>query len=167
MWYHFRRLPSWKGKLILWYSIPLWSSRNSPVGSLIPNFAEVLWEQVASVLSAQFLKYQWHFCFHLLHFLEAGKDSCQWAGCERDQPGRLLSTARCCPAWPRRPRPPPVEARGQCGHQKCKASCPTPPGLPARPLSGMGSVSWAVLGCLLWVRMSLGGWASAFPSSQP
>lgn len=137
------------------------------MGSLTPNFAEVLWEQVASVLSAQVLKHQWHFCFHLLHFLEAGKDSCQRAGCERDQPGRLLPTARRCPAWPSRPRPPPLEARGQCGHQKRKASRPTPPGLPARPLSGMGSVSWTVLGCLLWIRTSLGGWPSALAPFLP
>lgn len=80
-------------------------------------------------------------CLCALPFLETVQDSCQWAWRECDQPGRLLSPAHGCPAWPDRPRPPPAEARCLLGCQKHKPSRPAPPGLPAGALSGMGPIS--------------------------
>lgn len=87
---------------------------------------------------------------HPLPSLETGKDSCQWPWCQCDQPGRLLSPAYGCLAWPNGPRPPPAEARCLLGCQKHKPSCAAPPGLPAGPLPGMAPPPGQPSRCLVW-----------------
>lgn len=87
---------------------------------------------------------------HPLPSLETGKDSCQWPWCQCDQPGRLLSPAYGCLAWPDGPRPPPAEARCLLGCQKHKPSCAAPPGLPAGPLPGMAPPPGQPSRCLVW-----------------